>query len=93
MIKNLIAAFGIVSALATSGLVYPATMQVTDIDYCRDVVTMETATGHIYQLFGAEDYMHGDLVSCVMWDTAADNDITNDIIVSHRFSGFVAEDR
>lgn len=92
MIKNLIAAFGIVSALCGAGLVYPATMQVTDIDYCRDVVTMQTATGYQYQFYGAEDYMQGDLVSCVMWDTAGDNDITNDIILAHRFSGFVAED-
>lgn len=92
MIKNIIAAFGIVSALASAGLVYPATMQITEIDYSRDVVTMETATGYQYQFYGAEDYMQGDLVSCVMWDTAADNDITNDIIISSRFSGFVAED-
>lgn len=92
MIKNLIAAFGLASALCGAGLVYPATMQVTDIDYCRDVVTLETATGYIYQFYGAEDYCNGDLLSCVMFDTDADNDITNDIIVCHRFSGFCGGD-
>ena len=76
-----------IAAIIAAGLIYPATMQVTDIDYNNDVVTIETATGFTYEFYGAEDYTKGDLVSCIMFSNGT-ADITDDMILSVRYSGF-----
>lgn len=39
-----------IAAIIAAGMIYPATMQVTDIS--GDVVTLETATGFVYQFTG-----------------------------------------
>lgn len=74
-----------IAAIIAAGLIYPATMQVTDIS--GDVVTLETATGFVYQFTGAEDYSENDLVSCIMFSNGTTN-ITDDIILTARYSGF-----
>ena len=76
-----------IAAIIAAGLIYPTTMQVTDIDYNNDVVTVETATGFVYQFEGTEDYTEGDLVSCIMFSNGT-ADITDDMILSVRYSGF-----
>lgn len=73
------------AAIIAAGLIYPTTMQVTDIS--GDVVTLETATGFVYQFTGAEDYCENDLVSCIMFSNGTSN-ITDDIILAARYSGF-----
>lgn len=73
------------AAIIAAGLIYPTTMQVTDIS--GDVVTLETATGFVYQFTGAEDYCENDLVSCIMFSNGT-TDITDDIILAARYSGF-----
>lgn len=88
--KNLLAALGIVSALATSGLIYPTAMTVTDLDYSADIVTMETSTGFVYEMYGCEDYAPGDIVALVMWSNGTDV-ITDDIIITARYSGYWVE--
>lgn len=74
-----------IAAVIAAGLIYPTTMQVTDIS--GDVVTLETATGFVYQFTGAEDYSKNDLVSCIMFSNGTTN-ITDDIILAARYSGF-----
>lgn len=74
-----------IAAIIAAGLIYPTTMQVTDIS--SDVVTLETATGFVYQFTGAEDYCENDLVSCIMFSNGTTN-ITDDIILTARYSGF-----
>ena len=74
-----------IAAVIAAGLIYPTTMQVTDIS--GDVVTLETATGFVYQFTGAEDYSENDLVSCIMFSNGTTN-ITDDIILAARYSGF-----
>ena len=76
-----------IAAIIAAGLIYPATMQVTDIDYNNDVVTVETATGFVYQFEGTEDYTESDLVSCIMFSNGT-ADITDDVILTVRYSGF-----
>lgn len=76
-----------IAAIIAAGLIYPATMQVTDIDYNNDVVTIETATGFVYQFTGTEDYSENDLVSCIMFSNGT-TDITDDVILTVRYSGF-----
>ena len=61
-------------------------MEITNIS--GDVVTMETATGYVYEMTGAEDYETGDLVALIMDDNGTPNDITDDIIITARYSGF-----
>lgn len=73
-----------IAAIIAAGLIYPTTMQVTDVS--DDLVTMETATGFVYQM-QADDYAKGDLVSLVMFSNGT-TDITDDIILTARYSGF-----
>ena len=73
-----------IAAVIAAGLIYPTTMQITDIS--GDVVTLETATGFVYQM-QADDYEKGDLVSLVMFSNGT-TDITDDIILAARYSGF-----
>lgn len=70
---------------------YPATMVVTEINRATDVITMETATGHMYEMTGAEDYMVGDLVSLIM-DDKGTQEIADDAILDARYSGWWIED-
>ena len=74
-----------IAAVIAAGLIYPTTMQITDIS--GDVVTLETATGFVYQFTGAEDYSENDLVSCIMFSNGTTN-ITDDIILAACYSGF-----
>ena len=73
-----------IAAIIAAGLIYPTTMIVTDVS--GDVVTLETATGFVYQM-QADDYEKGDLVSLVMFSNGT-ADITDDIILTARYSGF-----
>lgn len=79
-----------IAAIIAAGLIYPTTMQVTDIDYNNDIVTIETATGFVYQFSGTEDYCENDLVSCIMFSNGT-ADITDDVIMTVRYSGFDAD--
>ncbi len=79
-----LATVGTAALIATNSL-YPAAMEITEIS--GDVVTMETATGYTYTMTGSEDYMEGDLVSLIMFDNGTEV-ITDDIIVSARYSGY-----
>ena len=83
--KNLTAALAAAAALIAAGALYPSTMEITNIS--GDVVTMETATGHVYQMDGAEDYETGDLLSVLMYSNGTEA-ITDDIILAARFSGY-----
>lgn len=76
-----------IAAVIAAGLIYPATMIVTDVS--GDLVTMETATGFVYQM-QADDYEKGDLVSLVMFSNGT-TDITDDIILAARYSGFIID--
>lgn len=80
---NLVAA----SIAAASLIFYPATMTVTSVQ--NDVVTMETSTGHIYEMEGAEDWMAGDVASLIMSDNGTPEDITDDVIMSARYTGYI----
>lgn len=73
-----------IAAIIAAGLIYPTTMQVTDVT--NDLVTMTTATGFVYQMH-EDDYEKGDLVSLVMFSNGT-TDITDDIILAARYSGF-----
>ena len=88
MIKKTIAALALVTALAASGLIYPATMEVVSLDRATDTVTLNTATGITYTMHGCEDYAEGDLVSALMWNSETPDTVADDAIIAARYSGY-----
>ena len=86
--RKVLTALALVMSLAAHGLVYPTTMQITYIE--GDVVTLETSTGIVYEMDGAEDYMVGDLVSCLMFSNGTPR-VFDDVIVAARFAGYTIE--
>lgn len=87
MLKYLASTLALVVQISAAGLIYPATMEIVEIDRAADVVTVETATGFLYQFDGAEDYTRGDLVSLLMWSNGTQV-ITDDVIITARYSGW-----
>lgn len=84
--KKIFAALALASMLAASGIIYPATMRIESID--GDVVHLETAAGLRYEFTGAEDYETGDVVSLLMFSAGTPDDVTDDVIISARYSGW-----
>ena len=83
--RKVLAALMAATAIISSGFLYPTTMVITEIE--NDVVTLETATGFVYQFEGAEDYAVKDMVSLIMF-TNGTPEIMDDVILSARYSGF-----
>lgn len=79
-----IAAIATVAALIAAGTIYPETMRVTSIQ--GGIARMETSTGHVFEM-DAEDYDAGDLVSLIMYNSGTP-EVTDDVILSARYSGF-----
>lgn len=82
--KQILAALAIAASLASAGMIYPETMEVTAIHGER--VTMQTVNGHVYEM---EDviYQVGDIVSLVMFNNGTEL-CYDDIILSARYSGY-----
>lgn len=83
--KKVLAALMLATSIIASGFLYPTTMVITSIE--DDVVTLETATGFVYQFVGAEDYAVKDMVSLIMF-TNGTPEIMDDMILAARYSGF-----
>lgn len=64
---------------------YPETGKVVDIT--GEVVTVETATGNLFQFDGAEDWDVGDCVSMIM-DGCGTEKVTDDIIIKATYSNW-----
>lgn len=72
-------------------LIYATCGVVTETDTVNDVVTIEDYNGNLFQFEGVEDYEEGDIVSCIMYNNNTE-DITDDVIISCRYSGRIKED-
>ena len=75
----------VITAAATAGTIYPTTCIATDTS--NNIVTMSTASGLEYQFEGVEDYEPGDLIGCIMFDNFTPDDVTDDVIIAHRYTG------
>jgi len=84
MTKTTLTALAMAASVAASGLIYPTTLQVTDIT--GDIATTATSTGYRYGI-PAEDYEIGDLVSALMFDGGVPGKIDDDLILSARYAG------
>ena len=91
MKRTTLAALATVAALASSGAIYPQTMQVINVNESADLVTMTTATGHIYEMTGAEDWQPGDLAALLMYNSGTPDKITDDQIITARYTGTPAD--
>lgn len=92
MVRKYIAILATTMTLLANGIIYPATAIVTDIDYDTDIVTVQRASGFTYEFEGVEDTMVGDVMSLLMYNNGTGFDITDDVVISARYSGFIAED-
>lgn len=68
---------------------YPQTFVVGGVDYDTDIVTIVDSNNNEFEFFGCEDWQEGDIVSAIMNDNGTPNDITDDIIVKTKYSGWV----
>lgn len=64
---------------------YTQAFVVTSVE--NDVLTMETATGYVYEWEGAQDIVEGDIVTALMFDNGTQV-ITDDYILHVEYSGF-----
>lgn len=85
--KKLLISLALAASVAASGLMYPATMICTDVS--GDLVTMQAASGDVFQMRG-DGWNKGEVVSLLMWSEGTPDDVTDDIILSARHSGFIA---
>lgn len=74
------------STLTATGTIYPQTFVITNTDYENNVVTISTCNGFERQFEGVEDYLVGDLVSCIMFDNFTPG-TSDDIVISQTYSG------
>lgn len=75
-----------------SGLLARTTV-VIKTDYDADVVTVEDASGFIWQFYGCEDWIVGDVASLILWDRNNTTDtILDDEIISAKYAGYTAAD-
>lgn len=98
MINTFFAIIGICTTMAADILggnvdrnLYPNTAIVTSVNYETDIFTVATSTNISYTLKGVEDWQVGDLASLLMYDLGNDGDITNDLVIELKYSGFNVE--
>lgn len=77
----------IVSMLASAGIIYPQAYRVAKVDYRNDTITIASRTGYTYTIEGAEDWTPGDICACIMYNNGTPRDISDDQVISYRYSG------
>lgn len=75
----------LVALIASCGL-YPTQGTVCEVDSKSDIVSFQTATGHIYSFYGAEDWEEGDRLAAIMFDNYTET-VTDDAIITTRYCG------
>lgn len=76
-----------VSAPTEESNYYPMAAIVISVDDSADIVTIEDCNGNIWEFFGAEDWMVGDICACIMYDNKTSSTIYDDEIYSTRYNG------
>lgn len=84
-----VAGVATVASLASSGVIYPAAMQITDIE--DGVKHMQRASGFEYEYEAAEDDFVGDIEACIMFNNGTPETIEDDIVITCRYSGYWVE--
>ena len=92
MIRNFIAILASTMVLLAHGVIYPTAAVVTAVDYDLDLVTVEKATGFVYEFYGVEDLCVGDVMAMLMYSNGTPETIADDIVISARYSGYTSAD-
>lgn len=86
--KKILLGLTLAAALA-SGAIYPDAMQVVKIDEQRDLVTLETSTGLLYEFYGVtEEWTVGDIAAVLMYNSGTPETALDDAILRAVNSGF-----
>lgn len=68
--------------------IYPAVLEITDLDYENNIIYFENSTGFQYQIYDApEDLCVGDIVGAIMFENEEPG-IADDLVITYRYSGF-----
>ena len=66
---------------------YPMTTIVISVDDSADIVTIEDYNGNIWEFFGAEDWMVGDICTCIMYNNQTFSTSYDDEICNTKYNG------
>ena len=66
---------------------YPTSGIVTEVNYDTDLVTVEVRNGNMFQFYGAEDWVEGDIAAMIMNDLGTP-EVYDDEIISVRYVGY-----
>ena len=69
---------------------YARTMTVTEINTEKDLVTLTDTTDHTWEFEGIEDWVVGDIASCIM-DSKGTEEIKDDAIVDIKYNGYIGD--
>ena len=89
MVKTL--AMLILIASFNNQSVYMKGMEITSLDYEKDIVYCMDSVGFEWAFYGCEDYMEGDIIYVLLDDNGTKETIFDDIIVNVNYSGYRAE--
>ena len=70
---------------------YPLLTRIIDLDYDKDLVTVEDANGFHWQFSGCDDWALGDLCNLLMFDNYTSDRISDDVIVRTLYTNFPKE--
>lgn len=92
MFTKIITLFTLIASLGGAPVqehsVYMRAMEVTNLDYEKDIVTCVDAVGFEWEFYGCEDYCEKDIV-CALMDTMGTEDtIEDDVILKTNYSGY-----
>ena len=83
--KKAICALAIAATLAATGMIYPDTTIVRDVNQEADTVTIETGTGNLFCFEGCSDWEIGDGCSVIFWSNGT-NRVEDDAILVTRYT-------
>lgn len=72
--------------------IYPMTAEVIGFNYEDDIVNVvNLGSENYFSFYGIEDWQQGDLVSLMMVDPGTPENLGDDVILLHWYSGFIME--
>ena len=68
---------------------YAKSFIVVDLDYDKDIVTIEDFNGFTWEFFGCDDWEKGDICAALMDDNGTTETIFDDCIVNTTYCGWI----
>lgn len=80
--------YGVIKEKQNKPQTYPMMTVVVDISRANDNVTVKDFNGNLWQFKGCEDWMIGDICSCIM-DNKGTEEIKDDEIIDIKYDGWL----